>query len=399
MTRKEFIKNSAALGIGIPFLSMLLESCKDDVLYPAFEVNFSGKVIIVGAGAAGLTAGYLLKRYNIDFEILEASSGFGGRLKRADDFADFPIDLGAEWIHANPSVLAKLISDSSVNASLDVFPFSPYTISTYNNGKLQQWNWASNFYTDNKFKDTTWYGFFEKFFVPNIADNIIYNSPVNEIDYSLDTIVVKNINNEIFEADKVLVTVPITMLQNNSIDFIPNLPSEKVSAINSMEMPGGIKVFMEFTEKFYPDILFTEGVITAVKSQDKIFYNAAFGKNSSRNILALFSVDYKSDPYTSLDTDTEIINKILSELDEMFDGKASQTYVNHVIQNWTKEPFIRGSYAIDYGQSEYSVAEKLLSPVNNKVHFAGDALGGDNASTVLGAGETAYAVIETILKD
>ena len=56
MTRKEFIQMSALLGIGLPFLSIFLESCdKDDIdLYPEFEVNFNGKVLIIGAGAAGL---------------------------------------------------------------------------------------------------------------------------------------------------------------------------------------------------------------------------------------------------------------------------------------------------------------------------------------------------------
>lgn len=55
-----------ALGIGIPLMSMLLESCGEEaMLFPDFEVNFDGKVIVIGAGAAGLTAGYLLN--NVSF--------------------------------------------------------------------------------------------------------------------------------------------------------------------------------------------------------------------------------------------------------------------------------------------------------------------------------------------
>jgi heterodisulfide reductase subunit A-like polyferredoxin len=66
MTRKEFIAKSMALGIGIPLMSMLLESCGEEaMLFPDFEVNFDGKVIVIGAGAAGLTAGYLLN--NVSF--------------------------------------------------------------------------------------------------------------------------------------------------------------------------------------------------------------------------------------------------------------------------------------------------------------------------------------------
>ncbi len=111
------------------------------------------------------------------------------------------------------------------------------------------------------------------------------------------------------------------------------------------------------------------------------------------------SVGSKSSSYTDLGTDTEIINMILSELDEIFDDKATQTYLKHIIQNWSKEPYIQGSYGIDYLESESITAKKLLTPINNKVYFAGDALATENASTVLGAGETAYDVIETILRN
>ena len=58
MKRSEFIRQGLALGMGLPFLS-LLESCKKEVKngVPQFEINFSGKVIIIGAGASGLNGG------------------------------------------------------------------------------------------------------------------------------------------------------------------------------------------------------------------------------------------------------------------------------------------------------------------------------------------------------
>ena len=38
------------------------------------------KVLIIGAGAAGLAAGHALAQRGIDFQILEASDRIGGRL-------------------------------------------------------------------------------------------------------------------------------------------------------------------------------------------------------------------------------------------------------------------------------------------------------------------------------
>lgn len=399
MTRKEFLKQSTALGVGLPLMSLLFASCnKETILYPDFEVDFSGKVIVIGAGAAGLTAGYLLNKYNIDVEILEASSVLGGRLKRNETLADFPIDLGAEWIHEHPSVLAKIISDSSIDASVEVLTYSPDTVYTWNDNKLKKKNWGSNFYSEYKFKSTTWYGFFEKYIASSIKDKITYNCPIVEVDYSADKVRIKNINGDVFEADKVLLTVPIKILQSGSVDFVPDLPSEKRHAIDSVLMPDGLKVFIEFSTRFYPDILFTGDLLSEVQAQDKLFYNAAFGKNSDNHVLGLFTVGEKATAYTALENDDAIVAKVLEELDEIFDGKASLYYNDHVVQNWSKEPFIGGSYSADFGSDESGVIANLKKPLNNKVFFAGEALSVDNGATVPGAAETAYLAIEEILK-
>ena len=70
-------------------------------------------VVIIGAGAAGLTAAYDLHHDypNYSYKILEASNKIGGRLQKLDTFADFPIDIGGEWIHVKPTVLDRIYAD------------------------------------------------------------------------------------------------------------------------------------------------------------------------------------------------------------------------------------------------------------------------------------------------
>ena len=57
---------------------------------------FEGNVLIVGGGASGLAAAKILEGNNIDYQILEATNRYGGRLKKNETLADFPIDVGAE---------------------------------------------------------------------------------------------------------------------------------------------------------------------------------------------------------------------------------------------------------------------------------------------------------------
>ena len=395
MTRKEFLKNIATFGIATPFMASLLTSCNKENIqfFEELPTNFNSKIIIVGAGAAGLMAGYILHQNNIDFQIIEASSIYGGRVKKAANFADFPIDLGGEWIHTDPSILAKLLNDPTSKAAIEVIPYSPKTISVWERGKLRKRNFAHHFYSEYKFKSTTWYGFFEKYIVPNFSDKIIYNSPITKIDYTRNEVTLKNTAGTTFSADKVLVTVPVTILQNDYIQFNPPLPDRKVAAINNIYIPDGIKAFIEFSERFYPDLTIADGRL--LDAGDTIYYDAAFGKAAESHVLALFSVSDNTSAYTNLDSEAAIFDKIMGELDEMFDGQATKYYKKHIIQNWSKEPFIRGSYT---HYNDYSDMDILGEPLDNKVFFAGEALHPTDSSTVHGAGESGFNAVVDILE-
>lgn len=396
MTRQEFIKRCAALGLGASMFPNLLLSCKNEqVFFDDFDVNFSGKVLIIGAGAAGLTAGHVLNQYNIDFEILEASSVYGGRVKEIQGFADFPIDLGAEWIHTDPSILATLLNDPTSSAKIDIINYAPETLYFWKDNKLRKRNFFANFYAEHKFKSTTWFSFFDNYIVPGIRDRIILNSPVREIDYTTDQISVTTTNDEIFEADRVIVTVPLTILKNQSISFVPEYPSDKRTALQGVDMPDGIKVFMEFSQRFYPDILYDGGLSQALGggNGEKIYYDAAFRKESDRNVLGLFTVGQPASIYTNQATEEQLMSYILDELDTIFGGKASTNYVKHVVQNWSNEPYIQGSYS---HYDDYSIQEILARPIDNKIYFAGEAYAESDA-TVHGAGLSAFGVVEEIL--
>jgi len=401
MTRKEFIEKSLFMGIGLPFLSSaFLHSCrKDESIFPKFQTNFSGKVIIVGAGAAGLAAGYLLKRYGVDFEILEAAPVYGGRLKKSSDFTDFPIDIGAEWIHTDPKILTDIINNPNSNAHVDIIVYNPQTIKSWKNGKLRSHNFISSFYSEWKFKNSTWFDFFEQFIVPEIADKIVLNKPITEINYQGDKVLLTTGNSEIHEADKVLITTPIKTLQNDQIVFLPALPIDKKEAINKIFMGDGIKIFIEFKEKFYPDILAFGNILQALNEEEKFVYDAAFRKDSNKHILGLFAINDKANAYTQLNSEQEIIAKFIAELDEIFDGKATANYVNHMIQNWSKEPFIQGAYSYSFDGNQNDIVATINKPLSDKVYFAGEALSIKNQAMVHGACESAYSMIATMMKD
>ncbi|MGD1847723.1 MAG: flavin monoamine oxidase family protein [Salibacteraceae bacterium] len=394
MTREEFIKKTALLGLGTAFLPSLLTSCKEED--EGFEVNFSGRVIIIGAGAAGLMAGHLLQQHNIDFEILEADTAIGGRVKKLEGFTDFPIDLGAEWIHTDPSVFGELIQDDNIEGNIELIPYDPQTYQTWHNGRLRNQNWVSNLYSEYKFKKTTWFDFFEQYIVPPFASRIRTSTPVTAIDYAGDQIEVVTDDGTSFKADKVIVTVPLTILQKGLIDFAPALPANKLDALEEVSMPDGLKVFLKMKERFYPDMLMMHNLV-GYFSKSHLYIDGAFKKDTSDNLLTLFSVDTEATQYTSLGSDSRILTRVLDELDEIFDGKASANLEKSHVQNWSAQPYIQGSYS-HYDNNFTSVQNALRETVDRKLYFAGEAYHEEASSTVHGAGFSGIDAAKAILK-
>ena len=52
--------------------------------------------------------------------------------------------------------------------------------------------------------------------------------------------------------DFILVTVPLQVLKEGVLEFIPDIPASKKESLDCMEMRGGCKIFCCFTEKFWP---------------------------------------------------------------------------------------------------------------------------------------------------
>jgi monoamine oxidase len=320
-------------------------------------------------------------------------------VKKAEGFADFPIDLGAEWIHTDPAILKDILSSPEEEPDIDFIEYNPKTTQTWNKGRLRSHNFMSKLYSEWKFKRTTWYGFFEEYIVPGIKDRITLNTPVTEIDYASEKVKLKTAGHKVFEVDRVLLTVPVKILQNGLITFVPPLPQSKTEAINQVLVGDGIKIFIEFHNRFYPDILSFGPLLSAFREEEKFVYDAAFGKDSDRNILGLFAINDKATNYTKLPAEAAIIEQFLSELDEIFDGQASASYVQHIIQNWSAEPYIQGAYSYDFEDKQWRVVEAIQEPVADRLFFAGEALSIDHQATVHGACASAFDTVARMLKE
>src|SRR6266568_2558250 len=74
-------------------------------------------VIILGAGAAGLSAAVELLRAGLAVSVIEARNRIGGRIfTQRDPVCDAPIELGAEFIHGKPPEIWDLLRRNHLDA-------------------------------------------------------------------------------------------------------------------------------------------------------------------------------------------------------------------------------------------------------------------------------------------
>lgn len=440
MNRRKFLQQSDLISLGgILAPSLLYSSCRREVLFE--DVQFSGKVIIIGAGAAGLYAGYLLKSKGIDFTILEASSSIGGRMGKHSGFADYDIDTGAQWLHGENNILGDLIKKTQTkitedeseltywfnNQLMTELPKDPFifeednlpdvsfkdyatqqgfgseynaiieaiagdqgasasTLSAYWNSKDEE-NWVSGD-SDFKFSKTYFDFIYEQFALP-ILDHIQLNTAVSTVNYQSDQVVITDTNMENYTADKVIVTVPISILKLNEINFIPALPETKVNAFSKFGMGPGMKVFLKFSSKFYEDVLYG-GTICGAYADDTV------GKTTNNNVLLAFVMGDQAAYLHNLGSDAAITTALLQELDEIYNGQATANFMDSRVYNYTNKPYIKGAYGystIGMGDARKVAAE----PIDNKLFFAGEAMNTNgHHQTVHGAVESAYKSVSDI---
>lgn len=84
------------------------------------------RVVVIGAGIAGLTVAQLLRAAEIEVVVLEARARVGGRLHTVE-LAGAPVDLGAAWIHGRSGNPVAAIADG-YGVATRAHPYAPIAL-------------------------------------------------------------------------------------------------------------------------------------------------------------------------------------------------------------------------------------------------------------------------------
>lgn len=333
---------------------------------------YDGKVVIVGAGPAGLAAAKVMAQNGIDCNVLEATDRLGGRLKKDTTLADFPIDLGAEWIHSHPVVLNRMKGKPGDEVEEELIPYRLESSSTWDGEELRPLtdrfiNRYYEFMPESKFKHSTWYDFVMDNIGDEVADNVLFKSVVSRVDWTGESVVVATTDGQRHTADKVILAVPVGVLQKGAIEFNPPLDMDRAEALKRIEFLTGFKMFLRFEECFYPNV-----VTCKVPSGEKTFYDVAYKKEASSHVVALLVQGEVANNYFELGSKEAMVRAALGELDVMFDGEASKHYTGEWrLENWGQTPHIEGTWTTAYRERSRDL-KTIRKPLGNRVFFAGE---------------------------
>ncbi|KAL4499923.1 hypothetical protein ABPG72_015272 [Tetrahymena utriculariae] len=228
-----------------------------------------------------------------------------------------------------------------------------------------------------------------------------YNTPVNYIAIQTNNqiqnngVVVMDAFGYEYRADHVVVTVPVSQLKNNSINFIPPLPQEKQKAIQLLQMGQGGKLHMKFKERFWPSNTYS----FILRTKIGLIWNCSYLRSKNTFVLCALISGQTSIDMNDPNKRKEMMSELFSKLEQVFKVKKNVEglLLDYIWTDYNTTKYIEGVYSfpsINLG----SYRSVLAQPINNQLFFAGEATDPKYFATMNGALDTGIREAQRIIQ-
>jgi monoamine oxidase len=186
-----------------------------------------------------------------------------------------------------------------------------------------------------------------------------------------------------WEARRAIITVPLSILQADTIRFLPAIP-EKVKTAQRLIMGKVIRITLLLREKIWPPNM------TLLLSEDPIMPTWWTSVDSEAPVITGWASGRKAEPLSFLSPDQvrDQAVKALARVLKLDPAKVAENTLAYYTHDWQADPFSQGAYSYVPAGS-VDAPFQLAQPIENTLFFAGEATNYEGHSgTVHGALQT-----------
>lgn len=195
-----------------------------------------------------------------------------------------------------------------------------------------------------------------------------------------------------FTADRVVVTVPLGVLKAGTVTFDPPLPAEKQQSIRRLGMGELDKVALKFDKPFWP----TDVQVFGLVGDQPVSHLLNAFVFSGAPILVGLRAGVLAQTRERL-SDAATVSQLRDALAATFQTEVPDP-VGALITRWGKDPFAHGAYSYPAVGSSPDDREQLAASVRGRLFFAGEATSSEYFATVHGAYLSGQRAAEELMK-
>jgi monoamine oxidase len=395
-------------------------------------------VAIIGGGLAGLSAARTLVEHGVYVDLYEATHRLGGRARTAyPPDADLPMEMGPEFVHGDPELTCTLVGEPRIQ--IDELPERSHLISDGELVSLDVWSRFAKLLrnVDDKHDESArayierirpkaedadlLARFIEGFYGAELDDVSIANiaadaggvgsdaspggfhvhggygeviarfedgikrarvhlgCPVERVVWQTRSVKLEHARGTA-HADRVIVTVPLSVLQANALRFEPAIVRPP---LDKLAMGQVVKLVLRLREPVWAghspghlDFVHGGGVFPTYWMRSRKATTLLVAWAGGSHARALVGVSVASLIEQALDG--------FAQLTGVSRGRLALAVSEYGFHDYARDPYARGAYSYARVGAGDAGAE-LAQPVANTIFFAGEATDVDYEGTVAGA--------------
>lgn len=197
---------------------------------------------------------------------------------------------------------------------------------------------------------------------------LVLSTTVDRVEWRPGEVAVHTTGGQTFSAHKVIVTVPLPILQQGRVTFEPALP-EKVRAVRGLRMGPVIKLALRFADAFW-----------WTREHERLGFLLAPGQPfqvlwTTYPVLAPLLIAWAAGPSAAALADladAEILERALGSLRTVFKRRIAPPLQAWYLHNWQQDSLAGGAYSY-VAAGGYGSQRALAQPVAETLFFAGEA--------------------------